>query len=80
MHRDLKAEATRPPSANLSAQQKRFQRWRYEYNHIRPHEALDMLTPADVYRPSARRLGEKVKITYPHDYVVKTVRLRPYQP
>jgi transposase InsO family protein len=73
MHRDLKAEATRPPSANLSAQHKRFQRWRHQYNHIRPHEALDMLTPADVYRPSARRLGERVKITYPPDYVVRKV-------
>lgn len=73
MHRDLKTEATQPPSANLRAQQKRFERWRFEYNHVRPHEALDMLTPAELYRPCARRLGEKVKISYPEDYVVKKV-------
>ena len=48
MHRDLKAEATKPPSRNLSAQQKRFERWRHEYNHDRPHESLDMLRPAEV--------------------------------
>ena len=27
MHRDLKAEATQPPSVNLAAQQRRFDRW-----------------------------------------------------
>jgi hypothetical protein len=30
MHRDLKAEAITPPSANNAAQQRRFERWRYE--------------------------------------------------
>src|SRR5436190_1226269 len=33
MHRTLKAEATRPPSANLQTQQVRFNRFRHEYNH-----------------------------------------------
>jgi transposase InsO family protein len=28
--------------------------FRQEYNHLRPHEALDMKTPASVWRPSAR--------------------------
>ena len=46
MHRTLKAEATRPPSANLRAQQARFNRFRHEYNDDRPHEALDQETPA----------------------------------
>lgn len=73
MHRDLKAEVANRPSVNMAAQQKRFERWRHEYNYLRPHEALDMLTPADFYRPSQRRLGEKVKIDYPADYVKKTV-------
>ena len=73
MHRDLKAEATKPPSRNLSAQKKRFERWRQEYNHDRPHESLDMLRPAEIYHKSARRLGEKYKIRYPNDYEVKRV-------
>lgn len=68
MHRDLKAEAARPASSNMVAQQKRFDRWRHEYNHDRPHEALDMLRPAEIYHPSARRLGEKDKIRYPKGY------------
>lgn len=73
MHRDLKAEATRPPSANLAAQQKRFDRWRHEYNHDRPHESLDMLRPAEIYQPSERRLGEKDKMRYPEGYEIKRV-------
>jgi putative transposase len=73
MHRDLKAEATQPPSRNLAAQQKRFERWRYQYNHLRPHEALDMQSPADFYRPAQRRLGEMDKMSYPDGYLVKKV-------
>jgi len=73
MHRDLKAEATKPPSTNLSAQRKRFERWRHEYNHDRPHESLDMLRPAEIYRKSSRRLGETYKMSYPENYEVKRV-------
>jgi transposase InsO family protein len=73
MHRDLKAEATKPPSRNLAAQQKRFERWRHTYNNERPHEALDMLRPAEIYHASARRLGETDKMTYPEGYEIKRV-------
>jgi putative transposase len=54
MHRTLKAEATRPPEADLHAQQVRFDRFRAEYNDERPHEALDLKAPSSVYSPSAR--------------------------
>src|ERR1035437_1592178 len=60
MHRTLKAEATRPPSGNLQAQQVRFNRFRQEYNDERPHEALNQETPASVYRPSARELPRQL--------------------
>jgi putative transposase len=73
MHRDLKAEATKPASKNIAAQKKRFERWRHEYNYERPHEALDMLRPAEIYRPSVRRLGEKDKMRYPDGYQTKRV-------
>jgi len=74
MHRDLKAEAIKPPSANLAAQQRRFGRWQHTYNHDRPHEALDQRTPAEFYQPSARRLGENDKpLVYPADQEVKMV-------
>jgi transposase InsO family protein len=73
MHRDLKAEATKPASSNMAAQKKRFERWRKEYNHERPHEALGMLRPFEIYHPSARRLGEKYKMRYPEGFEVKGV-------
>ena len=61
MHRTMKAECCKPPSANLSAQQQRLDRWRKEFNQERPHEALGMRVPADVYQASARRLDERIK-------------------
>ena len=73
MHRDLKAEVTKPPSKNMPAQRKRQERWRHEYNNERPHESLDMLRPAEIYRKSARRLGEKDKIRYPESHETKRV-------
>lgn len=74
MHRDLKAEATKPPSCNLAAQQRRFERWQYTYNHERPHEALNQQFPADFHQPSARRLNENDKpLIYPSTHEVKTI-------
>ena len=61
MHRTMKNECCKPPSANLSAQQQRFDRWRKEFNQERPHEALGMRVPADVYQDSARRMDECIK-------------------
>ena len=74
MHRTLKAEATRPPSANLQAQQVRFNRFRQEYNHDRPHEALDQETPASQYRPSMRPLPRQLPpLDYPGHFEVRLV-------
>ena len=74
MHRDLKAEAIQPPSVNLPAQQRRFERWRHTYNHDRPHESLAQQTPTEFYQPSARRLNESDKpFTYAKDQEVKPV-------
>lgn len=54
MHKTLKAEATRPASVSLRNQQTRFDRFRREYNSLRPHEALGQREPASLYSPSAR--------------------------
>jgi len=73
-HRDLKAEATQPPSPNHFAQQRRFERWQHERNHVRPHEALGQLCPAEIYRRSQRRLGDNDKtVRYPKGWLVKKV-------
>lgn len=54
MHRELKAASTRPPGRSFRSQQKMFDKFREEYNQVRPHEALGMQTPAVVHCPSPR--------------------------
>lgn len=54
LHRTLKAETASPPAVSLVAQQRVFDPWRGQYNHVRPHEALGMRRPADVFARSRR--------------------------
>ena len=54
MHLTLKKEATRPAGANLLQQQAKFEAFLEEFNYERPHEALDMKCPAELYTPSPR--------------------------
>lgn len=75
MHRTLKQETTRPPAATPRAQQRRSDRWRREFNRERPHEALDLQTPAQRYQRSARRYHDQLpRETYPPYFEVRTVR------
>ena len=68
MHLTLKKEATRPPSMNSLQQQARFDRFVDEFNTERPHEALGMKCPAEVYTPSNRPYRGLPEVTYPfHD-------------
>jgi transposase InsO family protein len=53
MHLTLKKEATRPAGANLLQQQAKFDAFVEEFNTERPHEALAMKCPAEVYTPSS---------------------------
>ena len=74
MHRDLKAEATRPPGFNLRVQQRKLNSFVHEYNHIRPHQALDLETPASVHRYSKRQYPEKIREwVYPKEFQVRRV-------
>ena len=71
MHLTLKKEATRPPAMNSLQQQARFDDFVLEFNSERPHEALDMKRPADVYRHSTRPYDGLPDLDYPfHDRVV----------
>ena len=54
MHLTLKTEATRPASENFLQQQVRFDEFIERYNQERPHQALDMKVPADLYTSSPR--------------------------
>ena len=49
MHLTFKKEATRPPGMNSLQQQDRFDAFVHEFNAERPHEALAMKCPAELY-------------------------------
>ncbi len=69
MHLTLKQEATRPASPNLLQQQARFDDFVEEYNQERPHQALGMRCPAELYTPSARPYRGLEDLDYPfHDH------------
>lgn len=75
MHKTLKGSVITPPAATLRQQQQAFERFRREFNELRPHEALDMDTPASRYRPSARSYPEKLpEVEYSGDCPVRRVR------
>jgi transposase InsO family protein len=68
MHLTLKKEATRPSAMNSLQQQARFDSFASEFNVERPHEALAMKCPAEVYRPSDRPYRGLPELAYPlHD-------------
>jgi hypothetical protein len=68
MHLTLKKETTRPPGMNSLQQQARFDDFVEEFNTQRPHEALDMKCPQQVYRPSPRPYVGLSELAYPfHD-------------
>jgi transposase InsO family protein len=74
MHRTLKAEATRPPKGNLAAQQRRFNRFRTEFNTERPHSALGGEPPAARYECSPRPYPDRLPpLEYPGHFLVKRV-------
>jgi hypothetical protein len=74
MHKTLKDEATKPPGATERAQQRKFNVFRQEYNEVRPHEALDMNTPAKLHQTSPRQMPDKLPgMEYPDRFEVRYV-------
>ena len=69
MHLTLKTEATRPAATNVLQQQARFDTFVHRFNHERPHQALDMATPASRYTASPRPYHGVDELEYPlHDW------------
>lgn len=60
MHRTLEEHTATPPQANSRAQQRSMDAFRSEYNQQRPHQGLDMRTPASLYRSSPRTFPERL--------------------
>jgi len=75
MHLTLKKEATKPAAANFLQQQARFDEFIEVQSPQRPHEALDMKCPAEVYQPSSRHYTGLPDIDYPfHDKTIVVTR------
>jgi transposase InsO family protein len=71
MHLTLKKEATRPAGSNILQQQVKFDTFIEEFNNERPHEALGMKCPAEVYAVSPRSYQGITELEYPfHDQIV----------
>jgi len=74
MHRDLKEEVQNRTRGSVNYYQRLLDEWRYDYNFTRPHEALGMLTPATLYRPSPRKFeGYPDEIEYPQGLETRRV-------
>jgi putative transposase len=71
MHLTLKKEATKPAAQNFLQQQAKFDDFVDCFNHERPHQALDMKYPAELYRPSPRPYHGLDELHYPfHDRTI----------
>lgn len=75
MHLTLKQETTRPAADNFLQQQARFDEFIDYYNSERPHQALDMRLPGELYEPSKRAYAGLEDVDYPlADRVITVTR------
>jgi putative transposase len=71
MHLTLKKEATKPAAQNFLQQQAKFDNFLDCYNHERPHQALQMRCPGELYAPSTRQYRGLDELRYPfHDRTI----------
>lgn len=78
MHLDMRFDVEDVAADDLDAQRVALLRWRAQFNYIRPHEALEMQVPADVYKASQRRLTGPRRCWYPGDCEVRRVNGKGY--
>jgi transposase InsO family protein len=73
MHLDVADQLEADPADSLEVQQRAASKWRAEFNEVRPHEAIDMQTPAQLYVRSSRRYTGVQPPRYPASYGVRRV-------
>jgi len=75
MHRSLKEATVSPAKRDIEEQQRAFDGFAQEYNDERPHEAVDMKTPASLYRRSLRPYPARIpEVAYHGDFVARHIR------
>ena len=66
LRKEMKAELLKHSNFfDISEAVAGLEEWRVKYNEIRPHQALEMLRPADIYIPSQRHYPDKIE---PYEY------------
>ena len=71
MHLTLKKSTVVPPAMNFLQQQGKFDGFQQEYNKERPHEALNMKCPAEIYKISSSFYRGIGRLEYPmHDRTI----------
>jgi transposase InsO family protein len=74
MHRDMAAEVEGNAELDPATQQATLDVWRKTFNQERPHEALKMRVPQDVYCSSSRKFDPApIELAYPPGYLVRKI-------
>ena len=73
MHRDIRHELQGHIEGDLIEHQAAFDVWRNQFNYERPHEALGMDVPGNVYKKSTRKYESGRLIEYPPTMIVRRV-------
>lgn len=74
MHRDIACEVEHRVEGGLSEQVAALETWRRIFNEERPHEAIGMRFPAEVYRKSSRSYqGTPEVLDYPQGFAQRKV-------
>jgi transposase InsO family protein len=74
MHGDIARAIESAPAATVAEETVRLERWRRDFNAERPHEALAMQTPADIYCSSPRHLSNVKPYVYPAGFEKRRVQ------
>lgn len=75
MHRTLKAGINLNTKASIKEQQKWFDHFKKEFNEQRPHQALGLKRPAQIYQHSLRSYPTEIpEIFYPNHFLIRKVR------
>jgi len=79
MHRDMKKELQGQIDGTLGEHQNVFNEWIKIFNTVRPHEALGMQVPADIYKKSEiKYFGEHIELHYGKGSKVRIINDRGY--
>lgn len=74
MHLDIALEVEGQVDGDLECQRAALRTWQHAFNHERPHEALDMRCPGEVYQRSAIPYqGTPEQLDYPADCLSRKV-------